>query len=139
MQGNEGLTLATKLNDAGYHTGLIGKYMNGFDRRVPAGYVPLGWDEFIYLDPDGGGDGSYYNYRLKGTTPVTHYGTDASAYSTDVLSSRATQFISSTPAEQPLFLDSRTLRSASSVHPGTKGPRNLGARTGVRHTWPDGD
>ena len=104
MQGNEGLTLATKLNDAGYHTGLIGKYMNGFDRRVPAGYVPLGWDEFIYLDPDGGGDGSYYNYRLKGTTPVTHYGTDASAYSTDVLSSRATQFISSTPAEQPLFL-----------------------------------
>jgi hypothetical protein len=37
-------TLATRLDRAGWETVMVGKYMNGWDRRDP---VPDGWDHFI--------------------------------------------------------------------------------------------
>ena len=41
-----GSTLATWLDDAGYQTGLIGKYLNGYPwNRGP--HVPDGWDRFL--------------------------------------------------------------------------------------------
>jgi N-acetylglucosamine-6-sulfatase len=40
-RGNEKSTIATWLNDEGYRTVLIGKYLNG----MPSGYKPPGWDE----------------------------------------------------------------------------------------------
>jgi N-acetylglucosamine-6-sulfatase len=40
-RGNERSTIATWLNDDGYRTVLIGKYLNG----MPQGYKPPGWDE----------------------------------------------------------------------------------------------
>ncbi len=39
--GKDQSTVATWLNDAGYQTKFIGKYMNGYDKL----YVPPGWDE----------------------------------------------------------------------------------------------
>ena len=35
-------TFATWLQDSGYHTGLVGKYLNNTERR----YIPPGWDEW---------------------------------------------------------------------------------------------
>lgn len=40
-------TLPVWLDDAGYHTGLIGKYLIGFPWENPASYQPPGWDVFI--------------------------------------------------------------------------------------------
>ncbi|MCK6524751.1 sulfatase-like hydrolase/transferase [Myxococcota bacterium] len=38
---DDGRTLATRLQEVGYHTALFGKYMNGYDALEP--YVPPGW------------------------------------------------------------------------------------------------
>lgn len=48
MGGNldDSATLPVWLDKAGYHTGLIGKYLIGFPWKQPAGYVPPGWDIF---------------------------------------------------------------------------------------------
>jgi N-acetylglucosamine-6-sulfatase len=41
-RGLENSTVATWLDKAGYRTALVGKYLNGYDRR----YVPAGWDKW---------------------------------------------------------------------------------------------
>lgn len=92
-------TLATWLDDAGYRTGLFGKYLNGYSWR--SRYVPPGWDTWF---AKGGG---YYDYRVveaeDGDLSVTTYGDDPSDYSTRVLTRRTRAFLSSTPVETPFF------------------------------------
>ena len=41
-------TIATWLHQAGYRTGLIGKYLNQYNLLTPA--VPPGWDDFRAFD-----------------------------------------------------------------------------------------
>lgn len=63
-------TLATRLQRAGYHTALVGKYLNGYGRqpsKVTGGpsstYVPRGWTDWMAgLDNGGGFGGSTYDY-----------------------------------------------------------------------------
>ncbi|MCI0550367.1 MAG: sulfatase, partial [Anaerolineae bacterium] len=43
---NDANTLPVWLDNAGYRTGLIGKYLNGFPWDKGADYVPPGWDTF---------------------------------------------------------------------------------------------
>jgi arylsulfatase A-like enzyme len=81
-------TLATWLQDAGYHTGHVGKYLNGY--RDPS-YVPPGWDRWQALvDPS-----AYcmYGYTISDNgNPVT-YGTSPAEYQTDVLAARSEGFV----------------------------------------------
>jgi N-acetylglucosamine-6-sulfatase len=91
-RGLEERTLAVALSEAGYRTGLVGKYLNG-GRPFP-GHTPAGWDVFAELP------GGYYNYTFEGVT----YGGAPADYATDVLRDRAVRFIKETPSEQPLFL-----------------------------------
>src|SRR6187551_303087 len=85
--GLEDRTLGPALQAVGYRTGLIGKYLNYFGKYAPPGYTPPGWDTFAAMMSN---HGSYYQYRL---SDGSHYGTEPQDYSTDVLASRATQFI----------------------------------------------
>ncbi|MCP4915283.1 MAG: sulfatase-like hydrolase/transferase, partial [Proteobacteria bacterium] len=39
----EGQTIAVALQEAGYRTGLFGKYLNGYAPRSRRRYVPVGW------------------------------------------------------------------------------------------------
>jgi arylsulfatase A-like enzyme len=96
---SESNTIATALHGAGYRTGLIGKYLNGF--QGPDIGVPPGWDRFFSFI----GGGNYYDYRvLDETDGEVAFGSSPDDYSTDVFRRRAVSFIRTTPSSQPLFL-----------------------------------
>jgi arylsulfatase A-like enzyme len=95
-------TIATWLQKAGYDTGIVGKYLNGYTAKRTA-YVSPGWNTWnILANP--GADGGYFNETMSINGVSKVYGSSAADYSTDVLSGYATQFIQNAPANQPLFL-----------------------------------
>jgi arylsulfatase A-like enzyme len=93
-------TLATWLHAAGYRTGLVGKYLNGYENTT---YTPPGWDRWFALwQEDYPG---YYDYEVTDQHTARHFGGAEPDYSTDVFARRAASFISHTPSSQPLFLE----------------------------------
>ena len=105
FEPEENSTLATWLHDSGYYTGLIGKYLNGYDvTQVP--HVPPGWDDWqaLTLGTDEGGNGEYYNYTLSNNGTAEFHGKSTKNYSTNVLGQKAVSFINGAPSNQPLFL-----------------------------------
>ena len=92
-------TVATWLHGAGYETALVGKYLNEYN-RLPAGYVPPGWDEWDAIAQRR--EVQYYNYDLNENGRIVHYGAKAADYSTDVLAAKAAQFALRAP--RPFFL-----------------------------------
>jgi N-acetylglucosamine-6-sulfatase len=79
-------TLATWLKAAGYRTGFVGKYLNGYETLAPC--IPPGWDEWhVPVVP------SYYDYDLNDDGVLTRFGHDASDYTGDVMTQRAVDFI----------------------------------------------
>jgi N-acetylglucosamine-6-sulfatase len=95
-------TLATWLQDAGYQTGIVGKYLNGYTAKKTA-YVSPGWNTWDVL-ANPGADGGYFNYTMSINGVNTPYGSTDAEYSTDVLSSYASDFITNAPAGKPFFL-----------------------------------
>jgi arylsulfatase A-like enzyme/Tol biopolymer transport system component len=101
---DEATTVATMLDGAGYRTGFIGKYLNGY----PFGqepYAPSGWDSWAaYV---GGTD--YRNYTLFQDDAfedgaLRSYGTADDDYSTDRFASMARTFLRQTPPADPFLL-----------------------------------
>ncbi|MBA2536033.1 MAG: sulfatase-like hydrolase/transferase, partial [Actinobacteria bacterium] len=86
-------TIATWLKGAGYRTGYVGKYMNGY-RATP--YIPPGWDHWVAME------GGYYNYTLNTEGTLTSFGAAPEDYSTDVFAAEAISFVEDTPG--PFFL-----------------------------------
>ncbi len=97
--GNEDDTLAVALDEFGYETVLLGKYMNGYKSTTTDEYPPPGWDRFESFEVPGH-TGAYYGFQLRGSP--RRYG--PREYSTDVLAQRADQIIRRTPGDTPLFL-----------------------------------
>jgi N-acetylglucosamine-6-sulfatase len=97
--GLEESTVATWLQDAGYHTAMIGKYLN---RYVPErDGVPPGWDEWYV----GGNAHPSYNYTLNENGRVATYGDKPEHYLNDVLTDKAVQVIRHASASaQPFFV-----------------------------------
>jgi len=92
-------TVATQLQSAGYHTALVGKYLNQYRAAAHRGYVPPGWDRWVAFAAE---NRAYYNYDLTIDGRIRHHGTAPSDYSTDVLADQAISFIRRTRG--PLFL-----------------------------------
>jgi N-acetylglucosamine-6-sulfatase len=92
----DGTTIATALQAQGYRTGLVGKYLNGYEGQ-DAKYVPPGWDRWFALT-----ELLYFNFSVSDQGTLTHY--SDGEYQTDVLGQEAVDFIRSTPAGQPMFL-----------------------------------
>ena len=88
-------TIATWLDDEGYRTGMIGKYLNGYE-VTEGDYVPPGWDRWFALVEPG-----YFDYTVSDDGALRSF---SSAYSTDLLAGQATSFVYSTPPDDPLFL-----------------------------------
>jgi N-acetylglucosamine-6-sulfatase len=101
--GEESSTVATWLHDAGYHTGLVGKYLNGYFPS-DASYIPPGWDTWDAATVEHKTEGLYKNYYMSIDGQLQYYGNADADYSTDVLSGYADRFIDSAPVQQPLFL-----------------------------------
>ena len=89
-------TLATWLRDAGYQTGLVGKYFNGYNQMS---YVPPGWGTWRAK-----WQANYYGYEMSidGTTKT--FGSAPADYDTTVLTRYANRFIRGADPARPLFL-----------------------------------
>jgi arylsulfatase A-like enzyme len=89
-------TIATWLHDAGYHTGLFGKYLNHYQST----YVPPGWDRWLGTF----GGSAYFDYVANVDGVRREFGSDPSDYGTTVIRREAVSFIRDTEPETPLFL-----------------------------------
>jgi arylsulfatase A-like enzyme len=87
-------TIAVALNDAGYRTALIGKYLNEFPEQ---GHKPPGWDRFV-----GYSNGSYSSLVLNENGSRHEYG--EKRYELDILASNAQDFLRRVGADEPFFL-----------------------------------
>jgi len=81
-------TLATWLDDAGYTTALMGKYINHYDKLSP--YIPPGWDEWYAFVDD---SDTFFDYTLNENGRHVRYRHAAEDYATDVLARHAVNFI----------------------------------------------
>ena len=105
-QGLENSTIATWLDDAGYDTVLVGKYLNpyGLDRDgnpSPTTYVPPGWDRWYAWK------GTYRHTHIKydmieNGRIVTYYRSETD--DTDLHAQTAERFIRQTAGDAPFFM-----------------------------------
>jgi N-acetylglucosamine-6-sulfatase len=125
--GNEQDNVATRLDAAGYRTGLFGKYFNGYQNtRV----VPRGWDRwFAHVNGDG-----YYDYQINDDGTIRHFGSRPSDYETDVIANHAKTFIGrSANASKPFF----AYVAPKAAHgPAIPAPRDLHTHDGLKAPRP---
>jgi len=114
-------SLSIYLKDAGYRTGLLGKYLNQYQIAgdtdgvdppdYPRDFVPPGWDEWFAFN----GSDRYFDYTtldgVDGVTDRDTYGTEPEDYRTDVLGDRASEFLERS-GDGPFFL----LLTPNAVH-----------------------
>jgi N-acetylglucosamine-6-sulfatase len=74
------------LHAAGYHTGLVGKYLNGYEAHTRL--IPPGWDEWY-----GVGQAQYYDYTQNENGRLVHFGGAPSDYLDDVITRESVDFI----------------------------------------------
>ena len=99
-RGNEERTFATYLQDAGYRTMLVGKYLNGIEEDPE--HVPAGWSEWY-----GAVDNAFYTgygYTLNENGTLVDYGRDESDYATDVVAAKSVDFVARAAADGQPFM-----------------------------------
>lgn len=125
----DGSTLATWLQDAGYTTGLYGKYLNSWLKGRPENDIPPGWDEWHSFIRS-----AYYDYDVNDNGTITHHGHRPDDYSTEVLADKASDFIrGQAGGDNPFFLYFTPYGAHS---PRTPAPQDEGAFDGVRMRRP---
>ncbi|MFJ4717328.1 sulfatase [Streptomyces sp. NPDC088785] len=123
-KGNESKTFATALQDRGYRTAMMGKYLNGYEPDMTVdgkkNYVPPGWDEW-----DVAGNGyQEYDYTLNHNGSTVDHGHDPEDYLTDVVSGEGQDFIEKSVKDQkPFMLDISTFAPHG---PATPAPQDKG-------------
>ncbi len=91
-------TIANWLDEAGYQTGFVGKYLNKFPWGEDENYVPKGWDWWTGYT----GKQTYLNFRLNENGSLVDYKGGAHN-SSDVLSDHAVDFIEQVDTREPFF------------------------------------
>ena len=98
---NNGLeqdNIATRFDDAGYRTALMGKYLQGGSDQGNT-YVPPGWDRWFGVNSF-----KYFDYNVNDSGTLTHFGRSDHDYVTDVLMRRTKAFIGTSVAQgKPFF------------------------------------
>ena len=123
---NEADNVATRLQGAGYRTGLFGKYLNGYNTME----MPPGWDRwFAHVN---GID--YYDYQINDDGTIKHYGSTSADYETDVIANHAKTFIgTSAEAGVPFFA---YVAPKAPHFPATPAPRDLHTYDGLKARRP---
>jgi arylsulfatase A-like enzyme len=98
--------LAVWLQQAGYATSYVGKFLNEYAEPDEYGTlprdVPKGWDDWRVLAPS---NAQYFGYTLNQNGRLTDFGNRHRDYSTDVFTTKAKRFIRrSSQAANPFFL-----------------------------------
>jgi N-acetylglucosamine-6-sulfatase len=121
-RGHERVTFATALTAAGYHTAMLGKYLNGYQpQRNPA--AP-GWSEW-----DVAGNGYRgFGYDLNQNGKIVHYANRAQDYMTDVLAAAAVNFIKQQTPDTSFMIEIATFAPHA---PYTPAPRDADAFGGL--------
>jgi N-acetylglucosamine-6-sulfatase len=98
-------TLPVWLQQAGYVTAHVGKYLNYYGRAVSnPNEVAPGWDEW-HTALEGAHTIPYYDYRLRENGHAVDYGSSKRDYITRVLNDKAVHLIHEyVPGPKPLFL-----------------------------------
>ncbi|MEV0054756.1 sulfatase [Saccharopolyspora shandongensis] len=99
-------TIGTELQQAGYRTGFLGKYLNGYQPSATLGgdrpFVPPGWDEWAVT----GKGYPNYDYKLNVNGRLEPHGHRPEDYLTDVIARRGNDFIrANAAAGTPFFLE----------------------------------
>jgi N-acetylglucosamine-6-sulfatase len=102
------VTIATRLQDAGYHTMLAGKYLNLFANV--ADKTPPGWDRTAILADE------YYDYDFWRDGKMEHHGSRPADYSTDVVAKAAVRMLEAAPPDKPIFLELTPFAVHSGLH-----------------------
>ena len=95
--GRDRSTIATWLDDAGYQTTYIGKYMNSYNNL----YIPPGWDEWYVMM------GNHWNLSDPTTGKINDDGqeTTLGGHSTDIFADKTSDFIRRSHANpEPFFV-----------------------------------
>ena len=89
------------LQNAGYVTANVGKFLNGFGKGRPTTAEPPGWDEWYWTTR---GE-AFYDYEIAINGEVRRYGTQPRDYLTTVIDDQAVDLIHKyLPGDQPLYL-----------------------------------
>jgi N-acetylglucosamine-6-sulfatase len=114
--------LATRLQAAGYRTGLFGKYMNGYTETTGK---PPGWNDFFGKN---GGSG-YFTYSVNDNGVDKNYGTAETDYFMDVISRESRTFVQQSVNQgKPFFAHV----SPNVPHePSIPAPRHINTHNGV--------
>jgi N-acetylglucosamine-6-sulfatase len=122
--GDQSRSFAVALQKAGYRTAMMGKYLNGY---LPSDPPAPGWDAW-----DVAGNGyPEFNYTLNENGKQHYFGHLPQDYLTDVLSGKATSFISSAAsAGRPFMLEVATFAPHA---PYTPAPRYAHAARGLAY------
>ena len=102
FEPSEDETIAVALDDAGYRTGFVGKYLNGYPNVAAAdpGYKPPGWDRWFAMTKIG-----MFDWELNRNGKLKEYGSLKRHYNTDVLARDSKRFIAeSATDDEPFFL-----------------------------------
>jgi arylsulfatase A-like enzyme len=123
--GHESSTIATWLQEAGYRTALIGKYLNYYPDGAAPDHVPPGWDEWYGLVST-----KYFRFRYNDNGRLGRTEDVPAAYQTDVLAERAQAFVRETvPTGEPFFL---YIAPKAPHDPATPAPRHADAVPAAR-------
>jgi arylsulfatase A-like enzyme len=120
-------TLPVWLQQAGYHTIHIGKYLNGYgEGDNPAAYVPPGWNE--WTAPTAGTTQSVYDYTLNQNGTLVDRGTAVTDFKQDVFSDLAVDAINRSAPGGPFFMGVMyTAPHSGGPNPNPNPPTNCGA------------
>jgi arylsulfatase A-like enzyme len=120
--GHEEATIGIALQQAGYRTALMGKYLNEYPEGDALTHVPPGWDEWAV--PAAGEPYTQLNYTLNVNGELVQYEREPADYLADVMTQRARNFVTQASEDDvPFFL----FFSAYAPHkPAIPAPRHKG-------------
>jgi N-acetylglucosamine-6-sulfatase len=112
--GNDPQTFAVALQQSGYRTSMMGKFLNGYEPKI--NQAAMGWTEWAVA----GNGYPEFDYDLNQNGKVVHYGHTAADYLTDVLSGLGQTFIKQ-PSSKPFLIEIATFAPHA---PYTPAPRH---------------